>query len=143
MAVYRCSGCGAVNRTPQQPGAQGCFRCRRLLDPSGRPQAVDAAALVTAIRSSPAPVLVDFAVRDVPIPALDGVARARAGELVVLRVDPGEEPAAAQAYGIRVTPTLVLFRGGNEVARCSETPAGVDLRAWVEAAAPAPVAGPL
>jgi thioredoxin 2 len=138
MSVYRCAGCGAVNRTrPDSAPPRACYRCRRLLDVSGRPQAVDAAALVTTIRSSPAPVLVDFAGREVAVPALDGLAAARAGEIVVLRVDPGEEPAAAQAYAIRVTPTLVLFQGGNEVARRSDTPGSIDMRTWVEQASAA------
>ncbi|BDG02001.1 thioredoxin family protein [Anaeromyxobacter oryzae] len=135
MAVFRCSGCGAVNRTQiDSAPPQACYRCRRPLDTSGRPQAVDAAALVTTIRSSPAPVLVDFAGRDVVMPIVDGLARARAGELVVLRVDPGEEPAAAQAYAIRVTPTLVLFQDGSEVARRCDVPGPIDMRTWVEQA---------
>jgi thioredoxin 2 len=138
MAVYRCSGCGAVNRTQAEMAPpQACYRCRRSLDTTGRPQAVDAAALVTTIRSSPAPVLVDFTGRDLPIPALDGLASARAGEIVVLRVDPCEEPAAAEAYAIRVTPTLVLFQGGSEVARRCDAPGPLDMRTWVEESAPA------
>jgi thioredoxin 2 len=136
MAVYRCAGCGAVNRTPiERPAPQVCFRCRRLLDTSGRIQAVDAAALVSAIRSSHAPVLVDFAGRDAPRGAVDGLARARAGEILVLRVDPAEEPAAAQAYEILATPTLVLFQGGSEIARRADAPEPSAVRAWLEAAA--------
>jgi thioredoxin 2 len=138
MSVYRCSGCGAVNRTQAEMAPpQACYRCRRPLDTTGRPQAVDAAALVTTIRSSPAPVLVDFAGRDLAMPALDGLASARAGEIVVLRVDPCEEPAAAEAYAIRVTPTLVLFQGGSEVARRCDAPGPLDMRTWVEEAAAA------
>jgi thioredoxin 2 len=140
MAIYRCAGCGAVNRTSLAAGAassQVCYRCRRLLDTTGKPQPVDAAALVTTLRSSPAPVLVSFAARESARPGLDGVARARAGELVVLRVDPGEEPAAAAAFSIGGIPTLVLFDGGSEVARRSDASPGTDVRAWVEAAASA------
>jgi thioredoxin 2 len=135
MAIYRCSGCGAVNRTHAEAAApRACYRCRRLLDTTGRPQAVDAAALVTTIRSSPAPVLVDFAGRDLPVAALNGVAHARAGELVVLRVDPCKEPAAAEAYAIQVTPTLVLFQDGSEVARRCDAPGPSDMGAWLEQA---------
>lgn len=133
MSVYRCSGCGAVNRTARAVRAAACYRCRRLLDTSGRPQAVDAAALVTTVLSSPAPVLVDFDGRGAAGPALDAVGMAHAGELVVLQVDPREEPAAAEAYGIRATPTLVLFSGGAEVARRQGR--GVDVSRWVDAAA--------
>lgn len=137
MAIYRCAGCGAVNRTTHATAAgtaQGCYRCRRLLDTTGKPQPVDAAALVTTIRSSPAPVLVSFAERSSARPALEGVARARAGDLVVLRVDPGEEPAAAAAFAINGQPTLVLFQDGSEVARRADVAAS-DVHAWVETAA--------
>lgn len=138
MAFYRCAGCGAVNRSPREPSArQTCYRCRRLLDTTGRPQSVDAAALVTIIRSSPAPVLVDFADGDAPGGALDGLARARAGELLVVRVDPAEEPAAAEAYRVSITPTLVLFAGGSEVARRCDAPGASAIGSWVEQSAPA------
>jgi thioredoxin 2 len=133
MSVYRCAGCGAVNRTTRSVRAAACYRCRRLLDTSGRPQSVDAAALVTTVLSSPAPVLVDFERRETDVPALAAVGMARAGELVVLKVDPGEEPAAAEAYGIRSTPTLVLFSGGAEIARRQGS--AQDVSRWVEAAA--------
>lgn len=139
MAIYRCAGCGAVNRTPHSASSgapSACYRCRRLLDTTGLPQRVDAAALVTTLRSSPAPVLVDFAGSDEPLPALDGLARARAGEILVLRVDPGAEPAAAQAFAVEGTRTVILFQDGSEVSRRPEPAAASDLRAWVEDAAP-------
>jgi thioredoxin 2 len=135
MGIFRCGDCGALNRMPLAPVTPACSRCRRPLDTTGRPQAVDAAALVSTIRSSPAPVLVDFADRDLPMPAVDGVARLHAGELVVLRVDPGEERAAAEAFEIRGTPTLVLFSGGSEVSRRCDLRGATDVRAWVEASA--------
>lgn len=133
MAVYRCAGCGAVNATHAEVATQAmCYRCRRLLDRSGRPQRVDAAALVTTVRSSAAPILVVFAPRDASDAALEGLARASAGELVILRVDPEEEPAAAAAYAVATTPTLVLFEGGSEVARRAGPSSASDLRGWVQ-----------
>jgi thioredoxin 2 len=99
---------------------------------------VDAAALVSAILSSPAPVLVDFSAARHGSTALERVARARAGEIVVLHVNPGEEPAAAEAYSIQTTPTLVLFSGGAEVARRTGIPEAAELRAWLEAARAVP-----
>jgi thioredoxin 2 len=140
MAIYRCAACGGVNHATADAGApaEACTRCRRPLDRSGQPQDVDAAALVSAIRSSPAPVLVDFS--DAPSVALDEVARACAGELVVLRVHPPSEPAAAAAYRIGPAPTLVLFFGGTEVARRAGRDPG-DLTTWMESAAAVRVGG--
>lgn len=132
MAIYRCAVCGALNRAGSSPTQ--CATCRQPLDTSGLPQAVDAAALVSAIRSSPAPVLVDFSTAGDGSPGLDGVARTEAGRLVVLRVDPRREPAAVAAFSIAERHTLVLFRQGNEVARRSDARAAEDVRRWLAAA---------
>ncbi|GEJ59433.1 thiol reductase thioredoxin [Anaeromyxobacter diazotrophicus] len=120
MGIYRCAACGAVNRSAAGAGAR-CERCRAALDTSGAPQHVDAAALVTLIASSPAPVLVDFAAPGARASCLAEVASARAGELVCLRVDTAGEPAATAAYRVRQAPTVVLFARGAEVARFAPT----------------------
>ncbi|HUL60934.1 MAG TPA: thiol reductase thioredoxin [Anaeromyxobacteraceae bacterium] len=133
MTIYRCAGCGAVNEA-SPPQAPLCTRCRRALDVSGRPQVVDAAALVSAIRSSPAPVLVDFSAPGERTEALDRVAGEQAGRLLVLRVDPGAQPAAAEAYAVWRGPTWVLFSGGAEIARRRGVPCPVDVAAWVATA---------
>lgn len=131
QATYRCAACGAVNRfdVPAQ-GPPTCARCRRELDLSGRPQPVDAVALASAIHSSPAPVLVDFSGAGPAAPELVSQAGALAGEVVVLRVDLHAEPAAAEAYHVVVSPTLVLFAEGAELARRAG-PAWPDLSAAV------------
>jgi thioredoxin 2 len=135
MATFRCAACGAVNRLVlEHPGAVACERCRRPLDLTGRPQPVDAAALVAAILACPSPVLVDFSAPGAASPALLEQARALAGSLLVLSVDPGAEPAATAAYAVRETPTLVLFADGAEVGRRAGGGAWPDL--------PSAVAGP-
>lgn len=118
QATYRCAACGAVNRLPlPTPGEATCVRCRRELDLSGRPQPVDAAALTSAILCSPAPVLVDFSGGGPASPELLSQAGALAGEVLVLHVDLPTEPAAAEAYHVVASPTLVLFAEGAELAR--------------------------
>jgi thioredoxin 2 len=131
MAIYRCAECGALNRAGPAPAQ--CASCRRPLDTSGVPQAVDAAALVSAIRSSPAPVLVDFSTSGDALPGIAGVARAEAGRLVVLQVDPQREPAAVEAFSIAERHTLVLFRRGSEVARRSDADAIAEVERWLHA----------
>ena len=133
MTIHRCADCGAVNEAPPR-GAPGCVRCRRPLDVSGRPQEVDAAALVSAIRAFPAPVLVDFSAPEDRTEALERVAVEEVGRLLVLRIDPRAQPAAAEAFGVWRGPTWVLFSGGAEIARRFGVPCPVDLGAWVATA---------
>jgi thioredoxin-like negative regulator of GroEL len=124
-----------VQATEGAGAPSACFRCRRPLDLSGSPQDVDAAALVSALRASPAPVLVDFSSDAPPSEALLEQARAFAGSLLVLHVDPAAEPAAAQAFSVGAGPTLVLFEGGAEVARHPGSAAWPDLGAALGGAA--------
>ena len=133
QATYRCAACGAVNRlSAPAPGQPTCARCRRELDLSGRPQLVDAVSLASAILCSPAPVLVDFSGAGPAAPELLSQAGALAGEVLVLHVDLPTEPAAAEAYHVVTSPTLVLFAGGAELAR-RPGPAWPDLPATVAA----------
>jgi hypothetical protein len=142
LATYRCAACGAVNRLPvPAPGRPACVRCRRELDLSGRPQPVDAVALASAILCSPAPVLVDFSGGGPTPPELLSQAGALAGEVLVLHVDLGAEPAAAEAYRVAAAPTLVLFSEGTELARRAG-PAWPDLPAAGAAPRPSPRAPP-
>jgi hypothetical protein len=124
MFVLRCAACGAVSRS----ATATCSRCRRPLDDRGAPQPVDAAALVAAIVSSPAPVLVDFAPPGEAPPA-DEAPALPAGEVLCLRVDTGREPAATAAYQVGPGRTLVLFDGGSEVAR--QLASGGAVSGWI------------
>ncbi len=133
MSIFRCTACGAVNRVACASAGAECARCKRALDVSGQPQDVDAAALVATLLSSPAPVLVDFS-DGVPPGQLDRLARDRAGDLLVLTIDPGAEPAAARAYGVERVPTFILFSQGSEVQRSAALPGDGELGSWIAAA---------
>jgi thioredoxin 2 len=50
-------------------------------------------------------------------PVLDDFARARAGLVLVIKLDTDRNPQTAERYAIRGIPTLVVFSGGREVAR--------------------------
>ena len=73
------------------------------------------------VLQSEKPVIVDFsAERCGPCravsPVLDEIARERADDLRVVKVNIDEEPALAQRYGIMSIPTIVLFKGGEPAA---------------------------
>ena len=48
-------------------------------------------------------------------PVLEQIARERAGELDVVKVDYDAEPAIGQRYGVMGLPTMLLFDGGEPV----------------------------
>jgi thioredoxin 1 len=67
------------------------------------------------------PVIVDFWAEwcgpcRAVAPVLDEIARERADDLRVVKVNIDEEPALAQRYGIMSIPTIVLFKSGEPAA---------------------------
>jgi thioredoxin 1 len=50
-------------------------------------------------------------------PIVEGIAREYDGQLKVAKIDIDESPAIAQRFAIRGVPTLIVFKGGREVAR--------------------------
>jgi thioredoxin-like negative regulator of GroEL len=62
-------------------------------------------------------------------PAVEALARSRAGSVVVLKVDTDQSPGLSERLGIRGIPTLIAFRNGRETGRH----VGVAQRAQLEA----------
>ena len=140
QATVACQFCSTLNRVSLDRVAQGpkCGSCGRpiLLD---RPLHVSDETFQPVIANTEIPVLVDFYADwcgpcKMMAPVLDDVARDRIGQLLVLKLDTDRSPATAQAFGVRSIPTMILFRGGREVAR----QAGAVPRAQLDALLAAP-----
>jgi thioredoxin 2 len=76
------------------------------------------------VRDAPVPVVVDFwaewcAPCRAVAPQMEALAKDKAGQAVVAKVDTEALPDVAARWEIRSIPTMILFEGGREVKRIS------------------------
>jgi thioredoxin 2 len=67
-------------------------------------------------------------------PVLERTAQQRATTLQVGKVNTDEQPELAGCFNIRSIPTLILFRGGRELARQSGAVDSATLARWLDGA---------
>ncbi len=138
-ATVACPFCETLNRVDltrieQHPQCGNCGK-PILLD---RPIAVSDANFERVTTDTTVPVVVDFYADwcgpcKIMAPLLDDVARRRAGEMVIVKLDTDRNPVTGQRFGIRGIPTLIAFRSGKEVARRVGAVPPAELEAFLSA----------
>jgi len=117
-SVVACSQCGVSNRLkPAAPDqAPVCGRCKSSL-----PWIVNGTDI--SFRKEldiSMPVLVDFwaewcAPCRMTAPALEALAREKAGHFKLVKVNVDQNPTTAGRFNIRSIPTMILFKNGQAV----------------------------
>lgn len=123
--LIACPSCSTLNRVPA--GRLGerpvCGRCRSPLF-TGRPVELSQGSFPAHVEKASLLVLVDFWAPwcgpcRMMAPVLEQAATALEPQVRVAKVNTEAEPGLASRYRIQAVPTLILFRGGSEVARQS------------------------
>jgi thioredoxin 1 len=91
-------------------------------EPQKAPIAVTDASFNTEVLKSATPVLVDFWAQwcgpcHAVAPVLEQIAAEHVGEFTVAKLDIDANPGTAQQFHVSSIPTMILFRGGEPVAR--------------------------
>ena len=136
-SVVVCPNCGRKNRVPA--AAAGTPRCGHCHNPL--PWIVDAGddSYAERVEQARMPVLVDLwapwcgPCRAVS-PALENLARDRAGRIKLVKVNVDESPAIAARFGVQGIPTLLVLDKGTVVTRQTGAAPEAALRQWLDQA---------
>ena len=132
-----CPHCHKTNRVAQEHlfSQPACGSCHQPLF-TGAPLQLDAESFAAHIGRSHLPVVVDFWAPwcgpcRMMAPAFAQAAQQLEPQVRLTKLDTEAYPHVAAPYGIRSIPTMIIFQGGNEIARISGAlPAGEIVR-WV------------
>lgn len=134
-----CPHCNAVNRIPNQrlSDAPNCGKCKQPLF-TGEPQNLTQATMAKVIANSDLPVVVDFWAPwcgpcQMMAPMFAEATKNLEPQVRMAKVNTEQEQQLGAQYAIRSIPTLVIFKGGKEVARQSGVMQPAQLQAWIQA----------
>jgi thioredoxin 2 len=136
--LLACPRCLTANRVPASRLGDDpkCGKCGApLLD--GKPVGLTGQSFEAFLQKSDLPVVVDFwaawcgPCRDMA-PQFERAAAQLKTRVRFAKLDTEEAQSIAARSGIRSIPTMILYRGGREVARVSGTMDARAIAAWLE-----------
>ncbi|MDR3469728.1 MAG: thioredoxin TrxC [Xanthobacteraceae bacterium] len=134
-----CGHCGRTNRLPAARAAADarCGACHQALF-TGHPIEVDEAGFERLVANSDVPLLVDvWAPWCGPCramaPMFERAARELEPDIRLLKLNADTAPAVSARFGINAIPTLLLIRGGSEIARSAGAMDAQRIVAWTAA----------
>ncbi len=134
-----CPHCSGVNRVPAEKLAANP-RCGGCHEPifCAEPLALTDKTFDRHVTRNDIPLLVDFWAQwcgpcKMMAPAFKQAAGSLEPRVRLAKVDTEAAPGVAGRYNIRSIPTLILFRGGREVARQAGAMSAADIVRWTQA----------
>ena len=132
-----CPHCHAINRIPSERLAQHplCGQCKGALF-SGHPVELTGGYFQRHISRNDIPVVVDFWAAwcgpcEMMAPAYAQAAVKLEPRARLAKLNTEQEQGIAGQFNIRSIPTLIIFKGGNEIARQSGAMSAADIIRWV------------
>ena len=135
--IVKCEACGTKNRVPSAAG--GVPRCGKCRSPLPWIATADDASFAEVVEKSTGPVLLDLWAPwcgpcHMVSPALEKLARERAGKVKLVKVDVDTSPDLARRFDARSIPTLLLLNKGAVVDKQIGAAPEHMLRNWLDAA---------
>ena len=138
--LLRCTVCKTLNRVPPDKLASQphCGSCKAVLEFPKAPVNATTATYDHEVSEWAGTVLVEFWAKwcgycRMVEPVINDIAAWRAGRLKVVKIDIDADPQLARRFSVKATPTMIMFRNGQQLARMDGAPKEkLDVVQWID-----------